>query len=96
VINKRTNIEKILTRHPEGKSGKNVSLQTYELFKNAILKVIGENELTHTDLMKKLNSELRRKFEGNISWYGETIKLDLEARRLIERTDSKPQKYRVR
>jgi hypothetical protein len=39
---------------------------------------------------------LKGKFEGNISWYAETVKLDLVARKTIEGTSSKPRKYRVR
>jgi hypothetical protein len=88
--------EKILTRHPEGKSGKNVSRKTYELFKGAILSAVRGKEMTHTELMSKLSKNLKSKFSGNISWYGETIKLDLEARKLIERTGSNPQKYRLK
>jgi hypothetical protein len=88
--------EKILTRHPEGKSGKNVSRKTYELFKGAILSAVRGKELTHTELISRLNKSLKSRFSGNISWYGETIKLDLEARKLIERTGSNPQKYRLK
>jgi len=51
-------------------------------------------ELSHTELFKQLNKSLKSKLSGNISWYAETIKLDLEARKMIERTSSKPQKYR--
>jgi hypothetical protein len=87
---------KILTRHPLDKSGKNVSNQTYTLFKNAIHSALKNKELTHTELMSVLNKNLRGKFSGNISWYGETIKLDLEARKIIERTGSNPQKYRLK
>jgi hypothetical protein len=53
-------------------------------------------QLTHTQLFNELNNSLRRRFSGNISWYGETVKLDLEARKMIERTSSKPQKYRLK
>ena len=88
--------EKILTKHPLGKSGKNIDKQKYETLKTAILKELQSKELTHTELFEKLNKNLNKKFSGNISWYGETVKLDLEARRLIERTSSKPQKYRLK
>jgi len=44
----------------------------------------------------QLGENLRGKFSGSISWYAETVKLDLEARKVIERTGSKPQKYRVK
>ena len=84
---------KILTKHPLGKSGKNIDKQKYETLKRAILLALQSNELTHTELFKQLNKKLNKKFSGNISWYGETVKLDLEARRLIERTSAKPQKY---
>ena len=49
-------------------------------------------ELTHSELLDKVNKGLKGKFSGNISWYAETVKLDLEARKIIERTSSKPQK----
>ena len=88
--------EKILTRHPQGKTGRNIPKQTYELFQKAILSALRGKELTHTELFAKLNHDLRGKFSGNINWYGETMKLDLEARKIIERTSSKPQKYRLK
>jgi hypothetical protein len=88
--------EKILTKHPLGKSGKNISKQKYDRLKGAILWALKTKELTHAELFKHLNKGLKGKFSGNISWYGETVKLDLEARKIIERTSSKPQKYRLR
>jgi hypothetical protein len=88
--------EKILTRHPLGKSGKNISKQKYETLKKAILSALQNKEVTHTELFDQLNRSLRSKFSGNVSWYGETVKLDLEARKIIERTSSKPQKYRLK
>jgi hypothetical protein len=88
--------EKILTQHPSGKSGRNISKQAYETMKQAILSILQDKELTQTDLFDQLNKNLSGKFSGNISWYGETVKLDLEARNIIERTSSKPQKYRIK
>jgi hypothetical protein len=85
----------ILTKHPLGKSGRNISRQNYELCRRAILSALRGGELTHTELFEQLNKKLKNKFSGNISWYGETVKLDLEARKAIERTASKPQKYRL-
>jgi hypothetical protein len=87
---------KILTKHPLGKSGKNIDKQKYETLKKAILSALQKKELTHTELFDRLNKNLKNKFSGNISWYAETVKLDLEARKLIERTSSKPQKYRLK
>jgi hypothetical protein len=88
--------EKILTKHPLGKSGKNISRQKYDTLKKAILSALKKKQLTHTQLFSELNKSLKGRFSGNISWYGETVKLDLEARKMIERTSSKPQEYRVK
>jgi hypothetical protein len=88
--------EKILTKHPLGKSGKNISKQKYEALKTAILSALKSKELSHTELFDQLSKSLKNKFSGNVSWYGETVKLDLEARKIIERTSSKPQKYRMK
>jgi len=87
---------KIVTKHPLGKSGKNISRQKYEALKDTILSALKNRELTHTELFNELNKRLKSKFAGNVSWYGETVKLDLEARKIIERTSSKPQKYRLK
>ncbi len=87
--------EKILTRHPLGKSGRSISRQKYETLKQAIVLALQNRELTHTELFDQLKKSLEGKFPGNVSWYAETVKLDLEARNIIERTASKPQKYRL-
>jgi hypothetical protein len=76
--------QRILTKHPKGKSGKNVTEQNYETLKKAILSTLRNKELTHTELFDELERRLRPTFSGNISWYGETVKLDLEARKIIE------------
>ena len=88
--------KKILTKHPLGKSGRNIDKQKYETLKQAILSSLQKKELTHDELFDQLNKTLKGKFTGNISWYGETVKLDLEARKTIERTSSKPPKYRLK
>jgi Family of unknown function (DUF6958) len=88
--------EKILTKHPLRKSGKNIDRKKYDTLKEAILSALRRNDLTHTELFSRLNQSLKGKFAGNISWYGETVKLDLEAKKIIERTASKPQKYRLK
>src|SRR6478609_7711553 len=87
--------EKILTKHPLGKSGKNIDREKYDKLKKAIVSALRKNDLTHAELFSRLNKSLKGKFAGNISWYGETVKLDLEAKKIIERNASKPQKYRL-
>ena len=88
--------EKILTKHPLGKSGKNIDKEKYETLKKAILSALGKEELSHTELFERLNKSLKGKFSGNISWYAETVKLDLEARKIVRRTSTKPPKYRLK
>ena len=39
------NEEKILTKHPLGKKGKNINKQSYEVLKQAILSALQNNEL---------------------------------------------------
>jgi hypothetical protein len=73
--------EKTLTKHPLGKSGKNIDRKKYDTLKKAILSALRRNDLTHTELFSRLNKSLKGKFSGNISWYGETVKLDLEAKK---------------
>ena len=86
--------EKILTRHPQRKSGKNISREKYDQVRTAILAVLGRAELTHTELMKRLHARRVKRFDGTPHWYGETGKLDLEARKVSERNDARPPKYR--
>jgi hypothetical protein len=87
---------KILTKHPLGKTGRNINKESYDTMKHALLSTLKGHELTHNDLFEQIKKRLKGKFDGNVSWYAETVKLDLEARKIIERTSSKPQKYRVK
>jgi hypothetical protein len=87
---------KIQTLHPiPGKANKSISLEKYNYIKENIISILSEYELTHTDLMEKLYDKIKDNFEGGVQWYGETVKLDLEARKIIERTDGKPVTYRL-
>ena len=86
--------EKILTQHPAGKRGVNISKQKYDLVRAAILECLGRTERTHPELDSCVNKKLAGKFDRSISWYMECVKLDLEARKVIERTGTKPRRYR--
>jgi hypothetical protein len=88
--------EKILTRHPQRKTGRSIDREKYDQIRAGILAALGKKQLTHTELMHALYARLQKRFDGNTHSYGETVKLDLEARRVIERTDSKPPLYRRR
>jgi hypothetical protein len=67
--------EKMLTKHPLGKNGKNIDRQKYNTLRKAILSALRDKELTHTELFDRLEKKLKGKFSGNVSWYGETVKL---------------------
>ena len=89
--------EKIQTLHPlPGKTNKSIALEKYNFIKEHLLKALGKKELTHTELMEALYQRVKDKFDGGVQWYGETVKLDLEAREIIERTNTKPEKYRLK
>lgn len=88
--------EQIQTLHPQpGKKNKRISLKKYNIIKEQLLKILAKKELTHTELMEALYSRVKDTFEGGVQWYGETVKLDLEARKVIERTSTKPEKYKL-
>ena len=89
--------EMIQTLHPDKtKTNKRISLEKYNFIKANLLAVLKKTELTHTDLMEALYQRVKDEFEGGVQWYGETVKLDLEARKLIERTGTKPEKYKIK
>lgn len=90
--------ERIMTMHPqEGKCGVNISQKKYDAVRTAIIDSLsGENVMTFGELNQAVHQELEGKFEGSISWYFTTVKLDLEARGTIERVGkSSPQQIRL-
>jgi hypothetical protein len=83
--------EKILTMHPEGKKDKRIDKKKYDTVNTAIIETLkAKGPLTQTGLTKYAGQKLGDKFEGSIPWYVETVKLDLEAKKIIERTQTKP------
>lgn len=90
--------EKILTKHPTGKSGVRISKEKYDAMREAILNILrAKREATHAELVSAVESRLRGKFSGSIPWYFESTKLDLEARKVIERVEGpKATTYRMR
>jgi hypothetical protein len=87
----------IQTLHPvAGKKNKKILRHKYEAIKENILAILAYLEPTHTELMEELYQKVKDSFEGGVQWYGETVKLDLEARGIIERTKNKPEKYRLK
>lgn len=78
--------EKIQTLHPQGKNGVNISKKKYDLVKAFILKKIKQHQqISYSDLCDLAMEEVQPTFDGKIIWYVVSVKLDLEARDMIER-----------
>ena len=90
-------VEKILTKHPEGKAGVNISRAKYEAIKTAVTQSFdAHGAMTYTELAQDVRQRLGDSFEGSIRWHVEVVKLDLEARGIIERVPkTRPQKLRL-
>ncbi len=88
--------EKILTQHPEGKAGVNIARDKYDAVRDAIVDALSaDGDMPYTQLAKAVEGRLPG-FEGSVRWYAETVKLDLEARGLIQRvTGTRPQRLRL-
>ncbi|MEL7271179.1 MAG: hypothetical protein AAGL34_16510 [Bacteroidota bacterium] len=78
--------ERILTLHPQGKTGVNILKRRYDFIKDFILNTIKEHgTITFEKLGDMAVDQLTETFDGKVLWYVVSVKLDLEARNLIER-----------
>lgn len=90
-------MEKILTQHPKGKKGVNINKSKYKVVRNLIIESLKSRELTFTEFSESVKKKLKNRFEGSIPWYVEVVKLDLEAKNIIENIPkTKPQLYRLK
>ena len=89
--------EKIMTLHPEGKSGVNIDKSKYDTIRSAVLEVLTEHETyPFNTLADEVAKKVGDSFEGSFGWYTTTVKLDLEARGEVERIpDQSPQMLRI-
>lgn len=89
--------ERILTLHPAGKQGVNIDRNKYELIRQAILASLAQRgEISFGELPAAVEAGLAGPFDGSIAWYTVSVKLDLEARGLIERVAGRsPQVVRL-
>jgi hypothetical protein len=83
----------IRTLHPENKQGVNISREKYEMIHEAILCVLqARKEITFMNLSRAVEKEVNGKFDGSVTWYVTTVKLDMEARGELKRVPkSRPQ-----
>jgi hypothetical protein len=87
----------IQTLHPQsGKVNHLIAQDKYNFIKETLLEIISQAELTHTELMEELYARVKDDFQGGVQWYGAAVKLDLEARGIIQRSKKKPEKYSLK
>ena len=87
----------IRTLHPEKKQGVNINKQKYETIRQAILATLEiEKEMTFMNLSRAVEKKVNGDFDGSVTWYVTTVKLDLEARGKVKRVpNSRPQLVRL-
>ncbi len=91
---------RIQLKHPEGKKAVTMDKTKYEPLKKAILAYLKKHkEATHTELFDGIEADLKKnkvKFEGNVQWHMEWVKLDLEANKKIKRVGKTPVKLALK
>ena len=89
---------KILTLHPQNKKGVNILRSKYNTIKAFIIEIIERHEeITYQSLNDQAIKALSKTFDGKVGWYVVTVKLDLEARGIIERIPkTSPHKIRMK
>jgi hypothetical protein len=88
--------ERILTLHPSGKNGVRILKSRYDLMYDTLLGIFVEYpEISYKELSRICEERLKGMLDGSIPWLMETIKLDMLARGIIERTSNNPVKLRI-
>jgi hypothetical protein len=85
---------KIQLNHPAGKKAVRMDKDKYDILRKAIFRCLKNKTLTHTELLEAIIADFKKnkiKFAGSIEWYMESVKLDLEANKLIQRVKDKLQ-----
>ena len=98
---KQPRVRTLNVNYRKGAGGTRISKEMYDAVKKAILAAVPRNR--EGVLFRELPAEVKRRApqalfqHASVSWYTTTDKLDLEARRLIERVPgSNPQRLRRR
>lgn len=83
----------IRTLHPDKKQGVNISREKYDVIHKAITATLRQNEeMPFMKLARAVEKEMHGKFDGSVTWYVTTVKLDMEARGEVRRVpNSRPQ-----
>ncbi len=90
--------ERIMTLHPQGKKGVNILKRRYDRVKNTLISILEESgEIEYKQLNDTAIKKMSGNFDGKIPWYVVSVKLDLEARKVIERVPgTSPHKVRLK
>ncbi len=85
--------QKIQLIHPAGKKAVSIDKEKYDVLKKSLLNFLKTHgESTYTEILQAVTEDFRRnktKFSGSVEWHLEWVKLDLEARKEIKRSDNK-------
>lgn len=89
--------EKIMTLHPKGKQGVNILKRRYDQIAGTLLSIVKTHgEISYQEMNDLAEEQLKNSFDGKIPWYVVTVKLDLEARGILERIPkTSPHKVRI-
>jgi hypothetical protein len=89
--------DRIMTLHPGGKKGVNIDRSKYDTVRQAIETVLhAQPGATFSELTDAVGQRIGASFDGSVGWYVTSVKLDLEARGLLERIDGRsPQRLRL-
>lgn len=91
--------DRVKIRNPDPeKAGVRIDRMKYQLVRAAILEIVrSQKTVAFGDLAASVWQRLPAEFEGSVSWYTTAVKLDLEARGLIERIPgARPQRLQLR
>jgi hypothetical protein len=92
-MNDETHVQ---TLRPDGEPGENILKSTYEQVSAAVQTALNGRELTSDELVDECRVMLGDDFEGSVEWYVETVRLDLQARKVIEPVpDSQPSRFQL-
>ncbi len=87
-INDMAENEKIQLLHPAGKNAPRISMGTYMLISDAIVKVLQQHQpLSFADMAREVRHYVKTNspdFTGSIEWFTVSVKQHMEAEGIIE------------
>ena len=84
---------KLQLKHPAAKKAISMDKSRYEMLRNSLLHCLStKGDLTHKEIVKSISEDFKKKnqtFDGSLEWNLEWVKLDMEAKNEIKRTEEK-------